>query len=249
MSKKRSYPVDIGDTSGAFRRAIQRKRIRANVSKRYGPVTLRNVGSRQSFPFRSNGTMPTTWVTTHRYVGTFSINPNVGVANTYTFAANGLYDPDITGTGHQPMGFDQMAAFYNHYEVIGAKIKFIPAPSAEGTAFNFGIRLDDSGAVITADREGILEGQNNVFKHWPGPYLQPRGGFEVMNSFSQKKFFGDKAGDRETWGDAASNPTDLAYFICYIAPLTTLQDIGSVPCTAVIEYITKWHEPKDFAMS
>lgn len=30
---------------------------------------------------------------------------------------NSLYDPDFTGTGHQPKGFDQLAALYQRYRV------------------------------------------------------------------------------------------------------------------------------------
>ena len=39
------------------------------------------------------------------------------------FRANGLYDPNLTGTGHQPRGFDEHAALYDHYTCIGSKMK------------------------------------------------------------------------------------------------------------------------------
>jgi len=35
----------------------------------------------------------------------------------YQFRLNSLFDPNLTGTGHQPKGFDQLAAFYNRYRV------------------------------------------------------------------------------------------------------------------------------------
>lgn len=38
------------------------------------------------------------------------------------FNINSTFDPDRTGTGHQPNGRDNMAAIYNKYRVHGAKI-------------------------------------------------------------------------------------------------------------------------------
>lgn len=40
----------------------------------------------------------------------------------YVYLANGMYDPDYTGTGHQPKYFDQWGALYKRYLVFGSKI-------------------------------------------------------------------------------------------------------------------------------
>jgi len=39
------------------------------------------------------------------------------------YRGNSIFDPDLTGTGGQPMGFDQWAAFYFSYTVLGSKIE------------------------------------------------------------------------------------------------------------------------------
>lgn len=36
----------------------------------------------------------------------------------YQFNLNSIFDPDRSGVGHQPYGFDQLAAIYNRYRVI-----------------------------------------------------------------------------------------------------------------------------------
>lgn len=41
----------------------------------------------------------------------------------YNFRGNSLFDPNVTGTGHQPMYFDQYAALYNRYRVMGSAVK------------------------------------------------------------------------------------------------------------------------------
>ncbi len=39
------------------------------------------------------------------------------VGSTNTFRLNGLHDPDVTGAGHQPYGYDQITPFYASYTV------------------------------------------------------------------------------------------------------------------------------------
>jgi hypothetical protein len=43
---------------------------------------------------------------------------------------NSLFDPDRTGTGHQPMGFDQLAGIYARYRVLKVRWKVIISPSS-----------------------------------------------------------------------------------------------------------------------
>lgn len=50
------------------------------------------------------------------------------------FRLNSLYDPDFTGTGHQPYLFDQVAALYRKYIVSGCKIRAtFTDPGVSGT--------------------------------------------------------------------------------------------------------------------
>lgn len=42
----------------------------------------------------------------------------------YVFNLNSIWDPDRTGVGHQPLGRDQWAAFYNRYRVYGVQIRW-----------------------------------------------------------------------------------------------------------------------------
>jgi len=60
-----------------------------------------------------------------RYSTTLTLTATSGVITSYLFTANGLYDPDVTGTGHQPMGFDQLMLSYNHYCVLSSTINVL----------------------------------------------------------------------------------------------------------------------------
>lgn len=41
------------------------------------------------------------------------------------FRLNSVYDPDYTGAGHQPYGFDQMSPLYNNYRVDKVKFELV----------------------------------------------------------------------------------------------------------------------------
>lgn len=53
---------------------------------------------------------------------------------THIFSMNSLFDPDVTGIGSQPMGFDQWKNFYTHYQVLGSSIKVIALNAALSNA-------------------------------------------------------------------------------------------------------------------
>lgn len=58
-----------------------------------------------------------------KYVEQIKISGGVAPYFQYIFRGNSLFDPNLTGTGHQPMYFDQYAALYSRYRVIGSAIQ------------------------------------------------------------------------------------------------------------------------------
>lgn len=83
--------------------------------------------------------VPQRFLTQHKYSTTFTLGT---LQPLYRMNLNSLYDPDQTGTGHQPYGFDQMAALFNRYRVYGVSYK------VQGYQFNNPIRF---GCVATND--------------------------------------------------------------------------------------------------
>lgn len=51
-----------------------------------------------------------------------------GLTGMYRFNLNSIFDPNRTGTGHQPYAFDTLASLYNRYRVIACGWR-ITAPS------------------------------------------------------------------------------------------------------------------------
>jgi hypothetical protein len=58
-----------------------------------------------------------------RYTSTYSHTHTTGTMQSWAFRGNSVYDPDYTYTGHQPVGFDELAAFYDYYRVTASHIE------------------------------------------------------------------------------------------------------------------------------
>ena len=61
-----------------------------------------------------------------KYVDVITIDAGVTPPGSHLFRANSLFDPDLTGTGHQSLMFDEYALLYNQYRVLSSKIKITP---------------------------------------------------------------------------------------------------------------------------
>jgi len=63
---------------------------------------------------------------TLKYSRIAAIAITVGVPNGYLFRGNGPFDPDLTGAGGQPTGYDQWSAFFNNQRTIASRIRVKP---------------------------------------------------------------------------------------------------------------------------
>lgn len=55
----------------------------------------------------------------------------------HTMSINNLYDPNISGTGYQPIGFDQMSALWQNYRVLSARVRLDIFPATVGSTVGF----------------------------------------------------------------------------------------------------------------
>lgn len=81
-----------------------------------------------SAPMRQLSLLPTKLMQTLRY--TQSITMTTGTsgstsASQQAFRILSLFDPDLSGVGHQPYGFDQLAALYLYYQVKKVRAEFV----------------------------------------------------------------------------------------------------------------------------
>jgi len=93
-----------------------------------------------------------------------SINPAAGLPAVYLFRMSDLFDPNLTGVGHQPARFDQYMSMYEQFVVYAAAIKvsFQNTQVAGGGATVVGITLSDSFTASTLDCRPYIENGQTV---------------------------------------------------------------------------------------
>jgi len=62
--------------------------------------------------------IPPAFRATLSYTESVAITGSTGSVGTYSWRINDLYDPNLSGTGHQPLGFDQYMLLYNKFRVM-----------------------------------------------------------------------------------------------------------------------------------
>lgn len=183
-----------------------------------------------------------------QYYAAVGFTSGASTAGTYVFSANGCFDPDITGTGGQPMGFDQAMVFYNHYTVLRTRIRV--TFQSEATAARANVALSTSGSsTATTSIQQLMENGNITFLTLE--YAGAMGGAGTLKrTISPAKYQGIQQvlDDPNMRGDAASNPTEQQYFhlSCWnAASAATL----SVTAQVLIEYDVMFTEPKKGTVS
>lgn len=71
--------------------------------------------------------------TTLRYQDNYTLTSSSGSAAQQIFRLSSLFDPDFSGTGHQPLYFDQISSIYLNYRVRYAKMHVTFLPLSDDT--------------------------------------------------------------------------------------------------------------------
>jgi len=166
----------------------------------------------------------------------------------YRYSANGIYDPDVTSAGHQPLGFDTMMQYYEQFTVVASKITLTAVNETAAVGMRMAVSLapDTSNYTNTSD---IIENGQVVTRVLCG---STGGGKNQLAALSVgcdvPKYFGRNPGraildDVNLYGTIAGNPTEQVYFV-----VTAWNATNTTTCTvgfdAILEYDVYFWEPK-----
>lgn len=159
---------------------------------------------------------PTRLAMRHKYAELTTLTSTAGSLATHVFSANGMYDPNITSTGHQPMYFDELAAIYDHYTVVSSFIKVtISTGSSSNAPAQLVLALDDD-ATGTGNVNFAAEGNRSVCKTIGQSANAP---VILTSSWSAKQFGPNPLDNDNLQGSSAANPTEVSNWIIYLNSL------------------------------
>lgn len=187
--------------------------------------------------------------------------PNIGAGAIYErqFRANDLYDPDYAVGGHQPYGFDQLIAQYYHFTVLYSKCEFEVMDPTEARNAQYRIWITQAPGQLASTF--ALSGLNGLLEERPHSESvaivtggNKEGSRKVSMFFDGPKRFGMSAaamvGDSRFQGDAATSPTEDAYFaIGGFHPGGSAVSYGDAVCRIELTYWAVFTEPKRMVSS
>ncbi len=228
----------------ATRRRKRRRRKQKRSRKPSGLSTSTVVVPRYNSVRSMRVGLPNSFRTLMRYVDTFTLNPGAGLISSQVMRANGVFDPDFTGGGHQPLGFDEFigaAGLYNHFHVMNSKIVIQPIVAASNSSSTVCLTLTDVNAGLTAFND-IMEQANCAYVSITGQDTASKN--ILRGSFNSKKFFRRGSNQISLIGTAAADPSEQAYWVIQYFNHLPSGDADAVNIRVQVTYDVLCTEPR-----
>lgn len=215
------------------------RRVRKNKAKklnRFRDIVPLGLG----FPKRS--------IVTHKYFENVQLLSTSGIPATYQFAANDMYDPNFTGTGHQPMNYDQLCLLYNHWHVIGSKItiKFIPYDNAQPAAQVSCYQNDDNTPLST---DPMVQAEYAGSRYRILSANSTDSVKTIVLKYSAKKTHGGNVlSNTSLLGTVGASPSERTFWTIALKALNG-SSTASYFINIKAEYTAVWSELKEVAQS
>jgi len=186
-----------------------------------------------------------------KYAEKVSIDPPTGgLSSSYFISTNSLFDPNRSGVGHQPYGFDEFMTFYDHYTVIGSKITItlLNTGSTSTDTYLVAITERDTTSAV-ADITHLIEMGNSTYATIAAANGSS-GVATLTHRSNPAKFLGRSAplADPDLKGTVSSSPVEESFFEINVANFS-IDDPPTIDVLINVEYIAVLTEPKKFTQS
>lgn len=220
---------------------FKRKYIKRKGGKRYRPKRKITVSA-----LNTVGPLPPRYLTTMKYSETFSLNTINGYQ--YKYNLNSLWDPNRSGVGHQPYGFDQLATLYNRYRVISTSF-VLDGIQSDSPGTNIRLACQPSNEDITyANLSAMCEAPRTRFVvqgAQGAPLKTLKGKINLASLMGRTKT--DYMADDRYSADVNQSPAEFAVLNIMSG---TLNDGGAtVNVVITMEFTVEWYDIRQVAQS
>lgn len=184
------------------------------------------------------------------YVKGGSLDSTSGVIARQLFRANSIFDPDATGTGHQPLGHDQWAQLYTNYVVLSSDITVEFTPGYGQTVISVaGVYNGPTITTALTTYEEYIEQGKSFWTQVPGSQaimpIRRYAHFDAKKEFNVKDVKDNVARIGATFG---ANPPDQSAFYVWAQSLDQVTT-SNVNYLAFIRYKVLMSEPTEVPQS
>lgn len=183
------------------------------------------------------------------YYDVVTLSTGAGSAGTYVYSANGLYDPDITSTGHQPMPFDQMMLSFEHYCVMNARMTVNFKNASTSNTVGVGISLNAGTTPVTAYGTLIENGEMVRDRLAVSPCDDTLKTLVMPISISRFGAVPSLLSNPDYAGSIASNPVEQSYFHLSAWCPDGVSSVSGIVCEVYITYDAWFFEPRKNSLS
>lgn len=211
-------------------------RRKARQTRRAKRMTRRNRGVRKTVNVnRALTPFAQRYITKLKY----SAAATLSLANSYsyTFNLNSCFDPDRTGGGHQPYGYDQLTPIYNRYRVIACSYSVTAYNGS--TPIRFGV-LPSNEIPPISNMDEVCENPRGKWSiQVPGGDTQKVNGRVYIPSLVGRNKAQYMADDRFQ-ATTSNSPQELALLNVYAQ---SMSNVGvDVNCTITLNYLVEFFD-------
>lgn len=167
----------------------------------------------------------------------------------YVFNMNSLYDPDRTGIGHQPYGYDPLSNLYNRYRVVSCGWRVHnPTGATGGAIITASFPNNDLGMTFANTGEMLENPRCKYIVQNPGaPVISLHGKSYLPKLMGRTK--SQYMADDNYQAIVTASPSELG--LLYLQTFNSLSGdaLGGIGLTVILEFTVEFFDLKHIVQS
>jgi len=194
---------------------------------------------------RALSPIPQRYITKLKYSSVITTSALLGH---YAMNLNSLFDPDLTAVGHQPYGFDQLAALYNRYRVISCGYRINLSMSSADSPFMLAAMPANTEVTASTGSELRENPRARYITQNPGAasvYLSGKSYIPNIVGRTKAQYMAD---DRYQ-AVVTADPQEQAVLNIQTFTPTTDLPVGSIKVQIIMEFTAEFFDLKSLGQS